>query len=488
MVHFEERSAVQSPGGMVTSPHHLASQAGAEVLRSGGSAVDAAIATAAVLGVVYPHMTGMGGDAFWLIHDPVTGKVHYLNGGGRAAASADISYFQSRGMSEVPFRGILPATLTTPGAVSSWFAAHQAYGRLTMSQCLDAAIGYAHDGYPVSDRLAGWLQRVQADVQPLHGWASLFMPQAQLPVAGSKLSNPALARTLQAVAQDGAQAFYGGDTGQSLARLSQDNGGFFTLADLAAQQAQWGEPLSGTYRDLTLFETPAPTQGFTVLQMLKRGALPSLLLTLPAFIVGLGLSLAVSLLLVFVRESLIDRWGVVLSVASMSIPVTVYVIFGQYVAASLFNYFPAFGFNLEGFGTARFIALPVSIMVLSGLGADTRLYRAIFLEEIRADYIRTAHAKGASNARVLFKHVLKNGMISVITLVVASLPFLIMGTLVIESFFGVPGLGNMMTNAIVTSDFALIRADVYLGSLLFLFGLLLTDICYAAVDPRIRLQ
>ena len=269
MVHFEERSAVQSPGGMVTSPHHLASQAGAEVLRSGGSAVDAAIATAAVLGVVYPHMTGMGGDAFWLIHDPVTGKVHYLNGGGRAAASADISYFQSRGMSEVPFRGILPATLTTPGAVSSWFAAHQAYGRLTMSQCLDAAIGYAHDGYPVSDRLAGWLQRVQADVQPLHGWASLFMPQAQLPVAGSKLSNPALARTLQAVAQDGAQAFYGGDTGQSLARLSQDNGGFFTLADLAAQQAQWGEPLSGTYRDLTLFETPAPTQGFTVLQMLK---------------------------------------------------------------------------------------------------------------------------------------------------------------------------------------------------------------------------
>ena len=107
---------------------------------------------------------------------------------------------------------------------------------------------------------------------------------------------------------------------------------------------------------------------------------------------------------------------------------------------------------------------------------------------MRADYIRTAHAKGASNARVLLVHVLKNGMISVITLVVASLPFLIMGTLVIESFFGVPGLGNMMTNAIHTSDFALIRADVYLGSLLFLFGLLLTDICYAAVDPRIRLQ
>lgn len=221
--------------------------------------------------------------------------------------------------------------------------------------------------------------------------------------------------------------------------------------------------------------------------MLKRGAIPSLLITLPAFIVGLALSLGLSLLLVFVRESLIDRWGIVLCVAAMSIPITVYVIFGQWVAANLFSYFPAFGFNIEGFSTVRFIALPVAIMVVSGIGSDTRLYRAIFLEEIKADYIRTAQAKGASPARVLLVHVLKNGMIALITLVVASLPFLIMGTLVVESFFGVPGLGNMMTNAINTSDFALIRADVYIGSILFLFGLLLTDLCYAAVDPRIRL-
>ena len=228
--------------------------------------------------------------------------------------------------------------------------------------------------------------------------------------------------------------------------------------------------------------------GEPVLTMVKRGAVPSLLLTLPAFVIGIALSLGISLLLVFVRESLIDRWGVVIAVATMSIPITVYVIFGQWIAANYFNYFPAFGFVREGFSTARFIALPVSIMILSGLGADVRIYRAILLEEVRADYIRTAQAKGASNARVLLVHVLKNGLISLVTLVVASLPFLIMGTLVIESFFGVPGLGNMMTTAIQTSDFALIRADVYLGSLLFLFGLLLTDICYAAADPRIRLQ
>ena len=269
MIQFEERSAVQAKRGMVTSPHHLASEAGAEVLRAGGSAVDAAIATAAVLGVIYPHMTGMGGDAFWLIHDPVTGKVRHLNGGGRAVANADISYFSSRGMSEVPFRGILPATLTTPGAVSSWFAAHDAYGKLPVQRCLQAAMGFAKEGYPVGERLAGWLEFVQKDVEALPGWRSVFMPNGELPKAGSTLSNPALARTLQAVADGGASAFYAGEVGQSLAQFAAQNGGFFTLEDLAAQQATWEEPLSGTYRDLTLYETPAPTQGFTVLQMLK---------------------------------------------------------------------------------------------------------------------------------------------------------------------------------------------------------------------------
>jgi len=223
-------------------------------------------------------------------------------------------------------------------------------------------------------------------------------------------------------------------------------------------------------------------------QMIRRGIGPSLCLTLPAFALGLFLSVSIALLLVFVRESLIDRWGVVLSVAVMSVPIIVYVIFGQWLVAGYFNYFPAFGFNPEGFSTLRFIVLPVAIMVLSGLGGDVRLYRAIFLEEIKADYIRTAQAKGASGARVLFTHVLKNGLISLITLVVSSLPFLIMGTLVIENFFGVPGLGNMAVKAITSSDFALVRANVYFGSILFLVGLLITDLCYAAADPRIRLR
>ena len=263
------RPATLSPRGMVTSPHSLASAAGLDVLRAGGSAVDAAIATAAVLGVIYPHMTGMGGDAFWLIHDPLSGKVRYLNGGGRAAANADPEFFRRQHLSEVPFRGIWPATLTTPGAVSSWCAAHKAYGSLGLPRILEAAVDYAQHGYPVSQRLAGWMQRSQADCCAQLGWSALFTPDGLLPRTGETRRNPALARTLQAVASQGQAGFYQGETAQALATLSKAHGGFFTLQDLERQQAEWGEPIVGSYRDLTLYQTPAPTQGFTVLQMLK---------------------------------------------------------------------------------------------------------------------------------------------------------------------------------------------------------------------------
>ena len=137
------RPVTLAPNGMVTSPHSLASAAGVDVLRAGGSAIDAAIAASAVLAVVYPHMTGIGGDAFWLIHDGKTGKVRSLNGGGRAAASAQLSWFAAKGLHEIPFRGIIPATLTVPGAVASWTEAHAAYGRLPLRRALEAAIDYA---------------------------------------------------------------------------------------------------------------------------------------------------------------------------------------------------------------------------------------------------------------------------------------------------------------------------------------------------------
>ena len=263
------RPVTMAPNGMVACPHALASQAGVDALRTGGSAVDAAIAASAALAVLYPHMTGVGGDAFWLIYDAKTNAVRYLDGGGRGAASASAQWFRDKGMSEIPFRGILPATLTTPGAVSSWCEAHREYGRLPLRRDLEAAIGYARDGFPVTERLAGWIDSVQADLKPHAETMAIFMPDGKAPRAGSKLANPNLARTLTALAEGGRSGFYEGDVARELARFAQANGGFFNADDLQAQTARWGEALKGTYRDVTIYETPAPTQGFTVLEMLN---------------------------------------------------------------------------------------------------------------------------------------------------------------------------------------------------------------------------
>jgi gamma-glutamyltranspeptidase len=246
---------------MVTCPHALASAAGVDALRAGGSAVDAAIAAASVLGVVYPHMCGIGGDAFWLIYDARAARVAYLDGGGRAAASATLERFH--GQREIPFRGIVPATLTTPGAVASFCEAHARYARLPLARCLEAAVHYARDGYPVTQRLARWIAETAAELREDAGSAALFLGGA------TKLANPALARTLQMIAAQGRAGYYEGEVAAALARFSVEHGGFFRSADLAAQRAYWGEPIRGTYHGVTIYETPPPTQGFTVLEMLN---------------------------------------------------------------------------------------------------------------------------------------------------------------------------------------------------------------------------
>ena len=228
--------------------------------------------------------------------------------------------------------------------------------------------------------------------------------------------------------------------------------------------------------------------GRQIKEVLRQGVVPSLLITLPAFFVGLTISVVLSLYLVFLRHSPIDTAGVFVCVCLMSIPAMVYIIFGQGVIALAFNYFPAFGFDVKGFSTLKFLILPVTLMVVFHLGRDVRLYRAIFLEEIAQDYIRTAQAKGVSNSRLLLTHVLKNGTISLITLTVSYLPLLILGSLLIENFFGIPGLGNALFLAIQTTDFATVRAFVFVGALLIQAGYIATDICYALVDPRIRLS
>ncbi|HYD04710.1 MAG TPA: gamma-glutamyltransferase [Reyranella sp.] len=257
------RPATLAPNGLVTSPHSLASAAGVDVLRAGGSAVDAALAASAALAVIYPHMTGIGGDAFWLIYDARTGQVRYVDGGGRATSGGTIEAFATRGLDEVPVKGVLPGTLTVPGSVASWTEAHAAYGRLPLSRCLESAIGYASDGFPVTARLAHWRNGAYPDLEKSPEAKAIFLQH------GPVLKNPDLARTLQAIASDGWYGFYEGHVAKEMVRWSKANHGFFAEADLRAQRARWDEPIRGTYRDVTIYETPPPTQGFAVLQMLN---------------------------------------------------------------------------------------------------------------------------------------------------------------------------------------------------------------------------
>src|SRR4051812_21143751 len=263
------RPPTLAPRAMVSSPHALASAAGVDALRAGGSAVDAAVAASAVLSVVYPHMTGIGGDAFWLIYDAAARRVRYLAGGGRAARGAGIDWFRSRGMDEIPLRGVLPATLTAPGSVASWDAAHREYGRVPLARDLAEAIGYAREGFPVSARLAHWIDYGRTEGFLNAAARALFLREGAAPRAGGRLANLGLARALERIAQEGAAGFYRGDTARALAAFARAEGGFFDEQDLLAQSAAWGEPLRGSYRGVEIVETPPPTQGFTVLEMLN---------------------------------------------------------------------------------------------------------------------------------------------------------------------------------------------------------------------------
>ena len=223
-------------------------------------------------------------------------------------------------------------------------------------------------------------------------------------------------------------------------------------------------------------------------EIFTQGVGPTLLITIPGFIAGIIAALGLALYQVFVRNSLADRSITLVCVAMMSIPTVVYIIFCQAVVALQLNYFPASGFEWRGLDTAKFVVLPILIMAIVNLGYDGRMFRAVFLEEVQQDYVRTAMAKGVPGAVVLAKHVLKNGLIALITLVVGRLPSLIMGSLLIESFFGIPGMGNVLVLAIQQGDQPVVMASVYLGALLYIFALTLTDILYAAADPRIRLS
>ena len=214
---------------------------------------------------------------------------------------------------------------------------------------------------------------------------------------------------------------------------------------------------------------------------------PSLALAIPVFLVGLAVNITFALGMAFFRATYLDFWGVVLCVAMMSISALFYIIGGQYLISKLWHLVPISGYA-GGADAAKFVILPALIGVVGGIGSGSRWYRTLFLEEMTRDYVRTARAKGLAESTVMFRHVLKNAMIPILTGVVAVIPLLFMGSLLSESFFGIPGLGSYTIEAIQAQDFAVVRAMVFIGSVLYIVGLLLTDLSYTLVDPRVRLE
>lgn len=214
---------------------------------------------------------------------------------------------------------------------------------------------------------------------------------------------------------------------------------------------------------------------------------PSLALAVPTFIFGVFVMVTFSLLLVLVRRTRLEWAGIAMSVAIMSVSGLFYIIVGQWLFAKTLRWVPVSGF-MDGWSMTSFLILPIAIGIFSRLGGDTLLYRSMFLEEIGKDYVRTARAKGAGELRVLFRHVLRNALLPILTSTVAVLPMLFMGSLIMENFFGIPGLGSYTIDAINAQDFSIVRAMVFLGTFAYIVGLIATDIAYTLADPRIRLK
>lgn len=214
---------------------------------------------------------------------------------------------------------------------------------------------------------------------------------------------------------------------------------------------------------------------------------PSLALALPTFVLGLFVCIVFALLLAFFKGTRLDFAGVVFCVVLLSISGLFYIIAGQWLFAKILRWVPYSGF-IDGWESLRFLVLPVVVSIISGMGAQSRFYRTLFLEEAGKDYVRTARAKGLPERLVFLRHILRNAMLPILTGTVSAIPLLFMGSLISESFFGIPGLGSYTIDAINAQDFSIVRAMVFLGSALYIVGLILADISYTLADPRIRFE
>lgn len=264
---FASRSEVIAQHGMAATSQPLATQAALEILRKGGSAVDAAIAANAVLGLVEPTGNGIGGDLFAIVWDPKGRQLDGLNAAGRSPKSLTLEEFQRRGLTSVPAYGPLPVSV--PGCVDGWFELHAKFGKLPMAEVLAPAIRYAREGFPVSELIAYYWEKGGARLKQYPGFAETYLPGGRAPKKGEIFKNPNLARTLETLAKEGRDAFYRGDIARTIDRYMKANGGFLSYEDLAAHRSDWITPVSTNYRGFDVWELPPPGQGIAALQMLN---------------------------------------------------------------------------------------------------------------------------------------------------------------------------------------------------------------------------
>ena len=264
---FATRSEVIAPHAMAATSQPLATQIALDVMRSGGSAVDAAIAANAALGLMEPTGNGIGGDLFAIVWDPKTSKLYGYNGSGRSPRSLTLAEFQRRGLKEIPATGPLPVSV--PGAVDGWFALHERFGRKPMADNLAPAIRYAREGHPVAEVIAYYWDRSVPRLSPYPGFSEQFTIDGRAPRKGEMWRNPNLANTLQRIGEGGRDAFYKGDIARTIGDYFKANGGYLSYEDMAAHHGEWVEPVSSNYRGYDVWELPPNSQGIAALQILN---------------------------------------------------------------------------------------------------------------------------------------------------------------------------------------------------------------------------
>lgn len=264
---FATRSEVIAQHGMAATSQPLATQVALDILKKGGSAIDAAIAANATLGLMEPTGNGVGGDLYAIVWDTKSDKLHALNASGRSPKSLSLSWFHENGYTKIPAHGPLPVSV--PGAVDGWFELHEKFGKLDMATILQPAIDYANNGFPVSELIAFYMEIGGRTLSKYDGFSDIYMKNGKTPAKGEIFKNPALANTLTKIAQGGRDAFYKGDIARTISKYIKEQGGYMSYEDMASHESEWVDPVSTNYRGYDVWEIPPNGQGIAALQMLN---------------------------------------------------------------------------------------------------------------------------------------------------------------------------------------------------------------------------